>query len=70
MGKIEERAGIILSIITSLLFVGAAFGVAQTQINHNKEAIRVYDEDHDRLITIEQDVHWIRQAIKKMENNQ
>jgi Pyruvate/2-oxoacid:ferredoxin oxidoreductase gamma subunit len=67
MGRIEERAGLIFSIITSLIFIGAAFGVAQTQINHNKEAIRTYEEDHDRLITIEQDVRWIRQAIKQME---
>ena len=68
MSKLEERAGIILSIITNLIFIGAAFGVAQTQINHNKDAIRTYEEDHDRLITIEQDVRWIRQAIKKMED--
>ena len=67
MGRIEERAGLIFSIITSLIFIGAAFGVAQTQINHNKEAIRTYEEDHDRLITIEQDVRWIRQTIQQME---
>lgn len=70
MGKIEERAGIILSIVTSLIFIGAAFGVAQTQINHNKEAIRAYDEDHDRLITIEQDVRWIRAAIEDINEQQ
>ena len=67
MGKLEERAGVIFSLITSLLFVGAAFGVAQTQINHNAEAIQTYEEDHDRLIAIEQDVRWIRNRMARDE---
>ena len=65
MGKLEERAGLIFSIVTSLIFIGAAFGVAQTQISHNKEAIRTYEEDHDRLIAIENDVRWIRNPLAK-----
>ena len=65
MGKLEERAGLIFSIVTSLIFIGAAFGVAQTQISHNKEAIRTYEEDHDRLIAIENDVRWIRNQLAK-----
>jgi hypothetical protein len=67
MGHIEERAGIILSIVTSLVFIGAAFGVAQTQINHNRDAIKSYEEDHDRLIAIEQDVRWIRNRMARDE---
>ena len=67
MGSFEERAGLILSIITSILFAGAAFGVAQTQINHNREAIKTYEEDHDRLIAIEQDVRWIRNRMARDE---
>ena len=45
MNRLEEKAGLIFSMITSLLFCGAAFGVAQTQINHNKEALRQVEED-------------------------
>ena len=67
MGKFEERAGIIFTLITSLLFVGAAFGVAQTQISHNKEAILSYEEDHDRIIAIEQDVRWMRNRMARDE---
>lgn len=59
----HENAGLIFSIITSILFFGAAFGVAQTQISHNREAIKTYEEDHDRLIAIEQDVRWIRNRL-------
>ena len=70
MRKIEERAGIIFSIVTSILFCGAAFGVAQTQIKHNRDAIEAYGEDHDRLIAIENNIKWIRAAIEKMERNQ
>ena len=65
MGKLEERAGLIFSIVPSLIFIGAAFGVAQTQISHNKEAIRTYEEDHDRLIAIENVVRWIRNQLAK-----
>ena len=67
MNKLEERAGIIFSIVTSILFCGAAFGVAQTQIKHNRAAIEAYEEDHDRLIAIENNIKWIRAAIEKME---
>ena len=70
MNKLEERAGIIFSIVTSILFCGAAFGVAQTQIKHNRAAIEAYEEDHDRLIAIENNIKWIRAAIEKMERNQ
>ena len=70
MSKLEERAGIIFSIVTSILFCGAAFGVAQTQIKHNRAAIEAYEEDHDRLIAIENNIKWIRAAIEKMERNQ
>ena len=69
MGQLEERAGLILSIVTSILFCGAAFGVAQTQINHNRESIKTYEEDHDRLIAIERDVRYIRAALEKMDRN-
>tara|TARA_R100000655_G_scaffold68985_2_gene107222 strand:- start:707 stop:919 length:213 start_codon:yes stop_codon:yes gene_type:complete len=70
MGAIEQRAGVIFSLITSLLFCGAAFGVAQTQIKHNREAIKTYEEDHDRLIAIENNIKWIRSTLEKMERNQ
>jgi hypothetical protein len=70
MGALEQRAGVIFSLITSLLFCGAAFGVAQTQIKHNREAIKTYEEDHDRLIAIENNIKWIRSTLEKMERNQ
>ena len=70
MGAFEQRAGVIFSLITSLLFCGAAFGVAQTQIKHNREAIKTYEEDHDRLIAIENNIKWIRSTLEKMERNQ
>ena len=67
MGKLEERAGLILSIVTTVLFCGAAFGVAQTQISHNREAIKTYEEDHDILLGVQADVKWIRDRLARDE---
>ena len=65
MGKFEERAGFLLALITSILFCGAAFGVAQTQINHNKQAINTYAADHDILLQVQSDVRWMRARMAR-----
>ena len=56
----EARAGLMFTLITSVLFCGAAFGVAQTQITHNKQAIATYAEDHDILLQLRADISWMR----------
>ena len=66
----HENAGLIFSIITSIVFCSAAFGVAQNQINHNKEAINEWKEDHDILVGVQNDVQWIRAAIQRMDEKQ
>jgi len=66
----HENAGLIFSIITSIVFCSAAFGVAQNQINHNKEAINEWKEDHDILVNVQNDVRWIRAAIQRMDEEQ
>tara|TARA_Y100000593_G_scaffold94821_1_gene196401 strand:- start:218 stop:484 length:267 start_codon:yes stop_codon:yes gene_type:complete len=65
MGKIEDRAGVIFSIITTLVFCGAAFGVAQSQINHNRSAIEEYKQDHDILLNVQADVRWMRSRMAR-----
>jgi len=59
----EARAGLLFTAITSVLFCGAAFGVAQTQITHNKQAIATYAEDHDILLQLRADISWIRSRM-------
>ena len=63
----HENAGLIFSIITSIVFCSAAFGVAQNQISHNKEAISEWKEDHDILVGVQSDVRWIRATIERMD---
>lgn len=64
---VTDNAGLIFSIITCIVFCSAAFGVAQNQINHNREAINEFQDDHDILIEVQSDVRWIRATIKRMD---
>tara|TARA_R110000824_G_scaffold310382_1_gene497683 strand:+ start:59 stop:274 length:216 start_codon:yes stop_codon:yes gene_type:complete len=67
---VTENAGLIFSIITCIVFCSAAFGVAQNQINHNREAINEFQDDHDILIEVQSDVRWIRSTIKRMDEKE
>ena len=70
MRAIEERAGLLFSIITTLIFCAASFGVAQSQINHNAEAIDKWESDRDILLRLEQDVSWIRAKLARDDDRQ
>ena len=63
-----EAAGVILSIVVMIASVGATFGITQHQINKNEQALEEmeaqYSKDHDILLEIKRDVHWMRQAIE------
>ena len=67
MGQIEERAGLILSIITSILFCGAAFGIAQSQITHNTDTIKELEADRRVIWEVKKDVEWIRSRMSRDE---
>lgn len=63
-----EAAGLILSIIIMIGTVGATFGITQHQITQHEDRLKEMDEeyqrDHDLLLQIKRDVHWIRAAIE------
>ena len=63
-----EAAGVILSIIVIIASVGATFGITQHQINQHEEALQEMDDqyrkDHDILLEIKRDVHWIRSVVE------
>ena len=65
MRALEERAGLLFSIITTLVFCAASFGVAQSQISHNAEAIDKWENDRDILLRLEADVSWIRARMAR-----
>ena len=73
MSKIEERAGVIFSVITTLIFVGAAFGVAQQQINANSKTIEEVEQNQAAMLPVvletRKDVEFIREHIKRIERN-
>jgi len=60
----EEALGDILSIIIVIAGVSATFGITQHQINQHEERLEEMDDeyrqDHDILLEIKRDVHWIR----------
>jgi hypothetical protein len=59
-----EAFGVILSIIIVIAGVSATFGITQHQINQHEERLEEMDDeyrqDHDILLEIKRDVHWIR----------
>ena len=63
-----EAAGVILSIVIIIASVGATFGITQHQINKHEEMLEEMDEqyrkDHDILLEIKRDVHWIRSVVE------
>lgn len=63
-----EAAGVILSLVIIIASVGATFGITQHQINNHEQALEEmdaqYSKDHDILLEIKRDVHWMRQAIE------
>ena len=63
-----EAAGVILSIVVMIASVGATFGITQHQIGKHEERLQEmdaqYSKDHDILLEIKRDVHWMRQALE------
>jgi len=63
-----EAAGVILSLVIIIASVGATFGITQHQINQHEERLEdmdaEYQRDHDLLLQIKRDVHWIRAALE------
>ena len=63
-----EAAGVILSIVIIIASVGATFGITQHQISKHEERLEDMDEqyrkDHDILLEIKRDVHWIRAVVE------
>ena len=64
---VEENAALVFSIITSIVFCSAAFGVAQQQISENKSRSVEWQEDHDLLLGVAADVKWIRARLARDE---
>ena len=64
-----EAVGVILSLIVMIGSVGATFGITQHQIGKHEEKLaeidREYQKDHDLLLQIKRDVHWIRESLEK-----
>ena len=63
-----EAAGVILSLVVIIASVGATFGITQHQINKHEEILQEMDDqyrkDHDILLEIKRDVHWIRSVVE------
>ena len=63
-----EAAGLILSIIIIIASVGATFGITQHQIDNHEDRLndmdKEYQRDHDLLLQIKRDVHWIRESLE------
>ena len=63
-----EAAGVILSIVIIIASVGATFGITQHQINRHEQMLddmdKEYKMDHDLLLQIQRDVHWIRESLE------
>jgi hypothetical protein len=64
-----EAIGVILSIVIMTASVGATFGITQHQLTKHEEQLgdidREYQKDHDLLLQIKRDVHWIRESLEK-----
>ena len=64
-----EAMGVILSVVVMIASVGATFGITQHQIGKHEERLadmdREYQKDHDLLLQIKRDVHWIRAVLEK-----
>jgi hypothetical protein len=58
-----------LSIVVMIATVGATFGITQHQITQHEEKLQdmddEYQRDHDLLLQIKRDVHWIRESLEE-----
>lgn len=63
-----EASAVILSIVIIIASVGATFGITQHQIDKHEDRLEDMDEqyrkDHDILLEIKRDVHWIRSRVE------
>tara|TARA_E500000331_G_scaffold285676_1_gene280208 strand:+ start:680 stop:910 length:231 start_codon:yes stop_codon:yes gene_type:complete len=63
-----EAVGVILSLIVMIGSVGATFGITQHQISQHEDRLqemdKEYQRDHDLLLQIKRDVHWIRGSLE------
>ena len=63
-----EAVGVILSLIVIIGSVGATFGITQHQISQHEDRLqdmdKEYQKDHDLLLQINRDVHWIRESLE------
>jgi len=63
-----EAIGVILSLIVVIGSVGATFGITQHQIGQHEDRLEEMDDqyrkDHDILLEIKRDVHWIRSRVE------
>ena len=67
MAKINfssTMVGVIITWLTLIVGASAAFAISQHQINRHELKIQQmqeeYRKDHDILLEIKRDVHWIR----------
>jgi hypothetical protein len=64
-----EAVGVMLSIVVMIATVGATFGITQHQITQHEEKLQdmddEYQRDHDLLLQIKRDVHWIRESLEE-----
>ncbi len=63
-----NAVGVILSIVVLIAGVGATFGITQHQLNKHEQQLQAMDDqyrkDHDILLEIKRDVHWIRSVVE------
>lgn len=63
-----EAAGVILSVVVLIAGVGATFGITRHQLGQQEERLAdmedQYRKDHDILLEIKRDVHWIRAVVE------
>ena len=69
-----EAFGVILSIVVLIAGVGATFGITQHQLDKHEDRLEEMDDqyrkDHDILLEIKRDVHWIRGVVEAQPTKQ
>jgi len=63
-----EALGVILSVVILIAGVGATFGITQHQLDKHEDILEEmdnqYQKDHDILLEIKRDVHWMRESLE------
>ena len=63
-----ESLGVILSVVILIADVGATFGITQHQLDKHEDILEEmdnqYQKDHDILLEIKRDVHWMRESLE------